>query len=135
MENRIFKAVSWTLCTCVLMLCTGVITYEWTRHSVEQELLAAQTETLPEASAQPTVQTAAAAPKSVPEEQALEFYVCRMNGEKLGVYIHRGGKEEFLYNMDVDYYSLSEQDQQLLTQGVVLYNDEELTKFTEDFTS
>lgn len=135
MKIKVIKIVSWTLCLCVLTFCAGLISYEITTKRLNQtqgEMPTADTAAEIAVQAKAAEQTQSAAGQRA---ESLEYYVARMNGKKLCIYICRSNTEEFAYAVDVDYYSLSEQDQVLLTQGVVLYNNEELAKFIEDFTS
>lgn len=134
MRNKLMKAVSWTLCGCALMLCSGVISYEITKtrlHSSQNTIR--EEEPLSEMMQAKTV-TGDELPVTGGAEE-LEYYVARMNGKKLGIFVCSNNTERFSYDLEVDFYSLSERDQALLTQGVVLYNEEELAKFIEDFTS
>ncbi len=135
MKIKLIKMVSWTLCACVLTLCAGVVSYEITKLRLNR----AHSDITPEVTADIAVQARAAAQENktfgAEEEEPLEYYVARMTGKKLAVFLCSNNTENFAYTLDVDFYSLSEQDQALLTQGVVLYNKEELAKFIEDFTS
>ena len=133
MKIKLIKMGSWTLCACVLTLCAGVISYEITK----LRLRPPRNDVTANA-ADVAVQARAAAQERQTQhtqEDPLEYYIARMNGRKLGIYICSNNIEKFSYDLEVDFYSLSEQDQALLTQGVVLYNAEELAKFIEDFTS
>lgn len=133
MKIKLIKMVSWTLCACVLTLCAGIISYEITKLRLrppQNDITADKTEVAVQA------RTAVQNDQNRrTQEEVLEYYVARMNGRKLGIFICSNNTEKFAYNLEVDFYSLSEQDQSLLTQGVVLYNTEELAKFIEDFTS
>lgn len=133
MKIKLIKMVSWTLCACVLTLCAGIISYEITKLRLrppQNDITADKTEVAVQA------RTAVQNDQNRrTQEEVLEYYVARMNGRKLGIFICSNNTEKSAYNLEVDFYSLSEQDQSLLTQGVVLYNTEELAKFIEDFTS
>lgn len=133
MKIKLIKMISWTLCACVLTLCAGIVSYEITKLRLRPPKNDITADT-----AEVAVQAGASAQeKQTPRTQqdTLEYYVARMNGKKLGIFICSNNTERFAYNLEVDFASLSEQDQALLTQGVVLYNAEELAKFIEDFTS
>ncbi len=64
-----------------------------------------------------------------------EYYVVRLEGTTLGIYVAADGKEEFLYHADVYKNNLSADDLKLLQDGVRLMNISELTGFIENFTS
>lgn len=68
-------------------------------------------------------------------DSALEYYMVRLEGTTLGVYVAYDGKEEFLYHENVYKNDLSAEDMQMLQSGVKLLSIPELTGFMENFTS
>lgn len=77
-----------------------------------------------------------AAEPDVPEEQqivATPIYIVKSDGNKVGVY--QGASETPEYYIDVLVNSLPEYDQALLSVGIEIYTEEELTQITEDLES
>ena len=64
-----------------------------------------------------------------------EYYVVRLEGDDLSIYVVHNENEEFLYTEKVYKNSLSAQDLALLEAGVKLNSSSELTGFLENFTS
>lgn len=69
------------------------------------------------------------------QPQPFEYYLVRLEGDLLDVYVSHGGKEEFLYNKEVYKNDLSQEDTEMLIAGVKLQSASELTGFIENFTS
>lgn len=64
-----------------------------------------------------------------------EHFTVRLEGTTLNVYVSYDGKDEFLYNENIYTTDLSDQDIQLLRNGVEFISISELTGFIENFTS
>ena len=69
------------------------------------------------------------------DPERFEYYLVRLEGDLLDVYVSHGGKEEFLYNKEVYKNDLSDEDKKMLIAGVKLKSASELTGFIENFTS
>ncbi len=113
---------------------TGFVTYNLTKGVAEDDGGAAirqvSAETPPEDDL--GVLPVGSGVEAMPET---EYYVVRLEGTTLGIYVAAEGKEEFLYHADVYKNNLSADDLKLLQDGVKLMNISELTGFIENFTS
>ncbi len=89
-----------------------------------------------EAEAAP-VSASSALPAESSAEDPLEFdyYVARLDGNMINIYISDNGREEFLYGIEVYVKNIPYSDIKTLSEGVKLYSNQELTSFKEDFTS
>jgi hypothetical protein len=114
---------------------TGIATYNFTRNMIEdQQVQAHQTSAsrpITEIRSGETEETANS--HNATEEK--EYYLVRLQGDELEVYVAYSGKEEFLYNRAVYKNDLSDSDLRMLRNGVVLGSASELTAFIENFTS
>lgn len=129
---RILLLFLFTVC---VALATGFATYTITRRVIaEQNAVAADVE--------PKQRTDATVPTSLKnqEEQKdtavqFEYYIVRLMGDELGVYVSHSGDEEFLYTEKIYKNNLSKRDIELLESGVRLEDTPALTGFLENFTS
>ena len=69
------------------------------------------------------------------DEPPISYYIVRENDGRIGIFHRENGETHFMYNINTPITLLPEADRELLNQGVVLYTEEELTKFIEDFSS
>lgn len=65
----------------------------------------------------------------------IEYYIVRLDGTKLCVYIYNENSEEFMYDIDLHEKNLSDEEKLMLSQGKILYSKGELTAFIENYTS
>lgn len=72
---------------------------------------------------------------SAESPQEFDYYVARLDGNIINIYISDGGHEEFLYGIDVYVKDIPYNDVKMLSEGVKLYSKQALTSFEEDFTS
>ena len=69
------------------------------------------------------------------ENVNIEYYMVKLIGNKLGVYIYHNNCEEFMYDIDLNGKYLSDDEQSMLKNGIKLYSKGELTGFIENYTS
>ncbi len=117
-------------------LTTGFVTYTVTKRIIEEKAVTAQK------SAEPYTRTETTVPTQKSDLEAekdtavqFEYYIVRLEGNDLSVYVSHNGAEEFLYTERVYKNNLSSQDISTLEAGVKLNNSSELTGFIENFTS
>ena len=72
---------------------------------------------------------------SADEPLEFDFYVARLEGSVINIYVSDEGRESFLYSIDVYVKNIPYDDVKILSEGVKLYSKQELTSFEEDFTS
>lgn len=75
------------------------------------------------------------APEKPKNSIAFEYYIVRLEGEKLNIYTCADNSEEFLYSEDIITANLTKTDIEMLKRGNVLYTTAELTEFMENFVS
>ena len=75
------------------------------------------------------------APEKSKNSITFEYYIVRLEGEKLNIYTCADNSEEFLYSEDIVTADLTKSDIEMLEQGNVLYTTAELTEFMENFVS
>lgn len=66
---------------------------------------------------------------------AFEYYIVKLEGERLNVYTCKDNSEEFLYGEDIITANLTKTDIEMLSRGNVLYTTAQLTEFMENFVS
>ena len=81
-----------------------------------------------------------AAATDAPSAGPTEYYIARLNGDDIGIYLayQKPGeepKEKFLYSFDVYRGGIPESDISDLTRGIILKDRESLASFEEDFGS
>ena len=64
-----------------------------------------------------------------------KYYMVKLEGDKINVYVNYKEHEELLYGEQINLNDLSEDDKKILTEGVQFKNMSELTEFTENLTS
>lgn len=74
-------------------------------------------------------------PRTSDEPLEFDFYVARLEGSVINIYVSDEGRESFLYSIDVYVKNIPYDDVKMLSEGVKLYSKQELTSFEEDFTS
>lgn len=72
---------------------------------------------------------------SADEPLEFDFYVARLEGSVINIYVSDEGRESFLYSIDVYVKNIPYDDVKILSEGIKLYSKQELTSFEEDFTS
>ena len=135
MLKTTFKILMLFLLMVVVALSTGIATYNITKNIIEEE-----NSSVAQASAFSEVQETSRASrptvrKSESSRDNFEYYLVRLDGENLEIYVYNDGKEEFLYSREVYVHDLSENDINTLSRGVKLESISELTGFIENFTS
>ncbi len=135
MLKTTFKVIMLFVLLVLVSVATGIATYNFTRNMMEeQQVQAHQTSAsrqITEIRSGETDETEN--PRNATEER--EYYLVRLQGDALEVYVAYSGKEEFLYNREVYKNDLSDSDLKMLRNGVVLKSASELTAFIENFTS
>lgn len=130
---RIFLLFLFTVC---VALATGFATYTVTRRMIEEENSSAAAAT--EAKAFPKATLISETNQSEERKDSavqFEYYIVRLMGDELGIYVSHSGDEEFLYTEKIYKNNLSQRDIELLESGVKLKDTPELTGFLENFTS
>lgn len=74
-------------------------------------------------------------PEKTEDTITFEYYIVRLEGERLNVYTCADNSEEFLYSEDIVTANLTKTDLEMLRRGNVLYTTAELTEFMENFVS
>lgn len=64
-----------------------------------------------------------------------DYYVARLEEDKIAVYVSVNQKEAFLYSMDIYETDFPKEDIEKLRNGIIFNTRQELTSFEEDFTS
>ncbi len=67
-----------------------------------------------------------------------EYYIAKLNGDSVEIYLCGGGSEnfkKFLYSFKVYRSGIPEEDLALLTRGIILRSREDLASFEEDYNS
>lgn len=135
MLKTTFKIFMLFLLLIVVAVSTGLATYNITRNIIEsRSASAAQAPALSPAD-ETEPKTRADNRKENSNKTGFEYYLVRLDGENLEVYVSHDGKEEFLYSREVYQSDLSEDDLETLSGGVKLQTASELTGFIENFTS
>ena len=93
------------------------------------------TEALTPAAAEAQPITESAPPLSEDQVTKADYYIARFENGDIAIYVSSGGKESFLYSLDVWARDLPAEDMVRLREGIVLKNKQELASFEEDFTS
>ncbi len=130
MVKKIFKSLSVGLIVFMAAILCGYISYVIT--------LRYQTELLTDMAEKDKVSAAAnlsALPLSETEPILVDYYIARLEDNKINIYISSDQKEAFLYSLDIYEADFPKEDMEKLRNGVILKNKQELTSFEEDFTS
>ncbi len=115
---------------------TGFATYTITKNIMEEKsAVLTETASVPDRYPVESEDARESMASSHDEPQPFEYYLVRLEGDLLDVYVSHGGKEEFLYNKEVYKNDLSQEDTKMLIAGVKLKSASELTGFIENFTS
>lgn len=136
MLKTTFKVIMLFVLLVLVAVATGVATYNFTRNMMEEQQVQAHQTSAPRQMAETqNVTTDEGDNAQSLSSDEREYYLVRLEGDALEVYVAYSGKEEFLYNRRVYKNDLSESDIKMLHNGVVLKNASELTAFIENFTS
>lgn len=128
--KKIFKSLSVGLIVFMAAILCGYISYFIT--------LRYQTELLGDLASKDKVSAAVnsgALPLSENEAVPVDYYIARLEDNKIFIYVSSNGKEAFLYSMDIFEADFPKEDIEKLRHGVILKTRQELTSFEEDFTS
>ena len=136
MLKTTFKVIMLFVLLVLVAVATGLATYTVTRNMVEEQLVNARQTSAPR---QITETDNGDGESNTQEKEAQtesdEYYLVRLEGNALEVYVAHSGKEEFLYNREIYKNDLSRKDLEMLHSGVMLESASELTAFIENFTS
>lgn len=69
------------------------------------------------------------------ESLGFKYYLVKLEGDKINVYVNYKEHEELLYGEQINISDLSTEDKEILTEGKEFERMSELTEFTENFTS
>ena len=69
------------------------------------------------------------------ESMGFKYYLVKLEGDKINVYVNYKEHEELLYGEQINISDLSTEDKEILTEGKEFKKMSELTEFTENFTS
>ena len=134
MLKTTFKIFMLFILMAVVSVVTGVLTYNITKASLEERAVLA-------------VPALEASKTTVPKESTdtgenknasgatFDYYLVKLFGDEIGIYVSHDGKEEFLYSHKIFKNDLSQHDFEMLSDGIKLYSAPSLTGFLEDFTS
>lgn len=115
---------------------TGVATYTVTKNIMEEKASqVSETVSVPDKYPVESESGQGSVARRSEDPERFEYYLVRLEGDLLDVYVSHGGKEEFLYNKEVYKNDLSDEDKKMLIAGVKLKSASELTGFIENFTS
>lgn len=136
MLKTTFKVIMMFVLLALVAVATGLATYTVTRNMTEEQLAQARQTSAPQQITETQAdETDSDAQGRGTTEDEREYYLVRLEGDALEVYVAHSGKEEFLYNREVYKNDLSESDLRMLHSGVILESASELTAFIENFTS
>lgn len=130
MVKKLFKSLSVGLIVFMAAILCGYISYVIT--------LRYQTELLSDIAKKDNVSAAAnmsTLPLSESEPILVDYYIARLEDNKLSIYISSNQKEAFLYSLDIYEADFPKEDIERLRNGVILKTKQDLTSFEEDFTS
>lgn len=136
MLKTTFKVIMLFVLLALVAVATGLATYTVTRNMLEEQLAHARQTSAPQQITETDNgdgESNAQGKESQAERD--EYYLVRLEGDALEVYVAHSGKEEFLYNREVYKNDLSQRDLEMLYSGVMLESAAELTAFIENFTS
>lgn len=136
---KIIKPIILSICAVLIAVLSSVASYIITANILKKEP-AAEVETKQVVSEAPV--SVSAQESSEDEEKTNEtdssgfkYYLVRLEGDKLNVYVNYEEHEELLYGEQLNLNDLSEEDKNILTEGKQFEKMSELTEFTENFTS
>jgi len=135
MFKTTFKVIMLFVLLAFVAVATGLATYTVTKNMMEEQLAYASQTSAPQ---QITETDSGERESDIPEtttQKEDEYYLVRLEGDALEVYVVHSGKEEFLYNRKVYKNDLSDRDLAMLHSGVMLESASKLTAFIENFTS
>ncbi len=136
MLKTTFKVIMLFVLLVLVAVATGVATYNITVNMMEeQRVQARQTSAYQQITETHDSRTDESDNLHSTLADSEEYYLVRLEGDALEVYVSYSGKEEFLYNREVYKNDLSEGDLKMLQNGVMLGSASELTAFIENFTS
>ena len=136
MLKTTFKILALFVLLTVVGVATGLTTYTVTRRMLEEQNASAKVSETVETRNDDAVSVGSdAEPKGNTSDTGFEYYLVRLEGDELNIYVSHNGKEEFLYNRDIYKTDLSNQDRLMLEEGVQLRSPSALTGFIENFTS
>lgn len=136
MLKTTFKVIMLFVLLVLVAVATGFATYNITRNMVEEQRAQAYQTSAPQQITETRDGKMGRDTDShSTSEDEREYYLVRLQGDALEVYVAYSGKEEFLYNREIYKSDLSERDTEMLRNGVMLKSASELTAFIENFTS
>ncbi len=119
----------------LVAVATGLATYTVTRNMIEEQFAYAHQTSAPQQITETDSNEREGDVSGTGSRNEDEYYLVRLEGDALEVYVAHSGKEEFLYNREIYKNDLSESDLKMLCNGVKLESASELTAFIENFTS
>ncbi len=130
-----FKVLMLFVLLVIVAVATGLATYNITQNMMEEQQVQAQqtSSTQQTTEKQRLITDESISSQGATEER--EYYLVRLQGDALEIYVAYSGEEEFLYSREVYKKDLSHSDLKMLRNGVVLKSASELTAFIENFTS
>lgn len=136
MLKTTFKILIMFVLLAFVGVATGLVTYTVTRRMLEEQSISArETENIQSTENETVSVGSDAEPEEKASATGFEYYLVRLEGEELNIYVSHSGKEEFLYNREIYQNDLSDQDRLMLEEGVQLRSPSALTGFIENFTS
>lgn len=132
MAKKLFRSLMLGVIVFSVALLAGylsyVLTYRYQTQRVRETLLSQDT-----VEASPV--NSDARPLAQDDILSVDYYIAKLEGEQIAIYISAEGKEAFLYSLDIRTGDLTEEDISQLTQGMILKTRQDLVSFEEDFTS
>ena len=132
MAKKIFRSLMLGIIVFSVAILAGYLSYVVTYH-YQTEKLAETVMPQDVAEAAPVYQNAQ--PLQDSQVTAVDHYVARFENNDISIYTSSGGKESFLYSLDVYAGDLPAEDMVRLREGIILKTKQELASFEEDFTS
>ncbi len=134
MLKTTFKIFMLFILMAVVSVATGVLTYNITKASLEENSALAAPAVEVSKTAVP-LETSTDTEDKRTNGAKFDYYLVKLCGEEIGIYVSHDGKEEFLYSHKIFKNDLSQHDFEMLSDGIKLYSASSLTGFLEDFTS
>ena len=135
MLKTTFKVIMLFVLLALVAVATGLATYTVTKNMIEEQHAHARQTSAPQRITETDSSERESDNPGTTTRKEDEYYLVRLEGDALEVYVAHSGKEEFLYNRKVYKNDLSERDLEMLYSGVMLESASELTAFIENFTS
>ncbi len=136
MLKTTFKVIMLFVLLVFVAVATGLATYTITRNMIEeQNAYAHQTSAIHQITNADNDKSKSTVQGEEAQTEKDEYYLVRLEGDSLEIYVVHSGREEFLYNRKVYKNDLSARDLEMLYSGVRLESASELTAFIENFTS